>query len=209
MSAISRWWNLPLTVYTTGNVYGSTEFSLDVSCYFDFSDYPNDQQDCKMGIYVLELWPWGNLKFTTALLPKAWLYWGWTTNNKTQISKWKMTNISQKVKYWSQGQLVDKVADKTYALQVMEYKLSFQRNDIYFKWTITLPVVLTSMITLSSMLPFVEFSLAINILLMNIVLQCFYIDNLMDSIPLTVNGVPKIGKIFIVMYHQPITVMHL
>uniref|UniRef100_A0A915HUP4 Neurotransmitter-gated ion-channel ligand-binding domain-containing protein n=1 Tax=Romanomermis culicivorax TaxID=13658 RepID=A0A915HUP4_ROMCU len=222
-SSIDYFWNLPVKVWHTGAVYASPEFTYDVSCVFDFTKYPNDVQTCPMAFFANGM-SISEMNWTLILEPELHLFWP-NADQKLRVSKWKIVGTDARVRYWSQGGLketnkrkksVEKIetrelprkGDKFYfseapnktmelfTLSLAEMSISFKRNDVYFPLTIMLPALLTSLITLTALLPFLRLKNSLLLLLVNFLLQSFYADNLLEVLPPSLASMPRIMKFY-------------
>lgn len=186
-----------MDIYNNGEVFAYLEFTLDVSCIFDFNLCPYDEQQCKFGFFVANEYPLIKLHNLHTTFEPLNLYQK-SLANKTQVSKWKITKFEQDVKSMvfagkvTTGAHYHSISNNV--IETIEVTLSFQRKDIYFNLTFILPVFLTSIITIFALVPFVKTKLACYIILANFICHCFYFGNLVDTIPLTVNGIPSVGN---------------
>ena len=152
-SARSSGWYLymqgvPATVLSSGRVYATGSFTFYITCYFDFSNYPYDEQECPIVIadWVYDLSKINLSDSTPELYNKPLIRLSFDPANdgpKKHVAGWEVQDSWKKHCYWGPSGCMEKIPngplDTFWSL--LEFGIKLKRHAPYYGLTILLPSV--------------------------------------------------------------------
>ncbi|GMT09620.1 hypothetical protein PFISCL1PPCAC_917, partial [Pristionchus fissidentatus] len=164
-SARGNQWNLymggsPASIASDGTVSSHGSFSFHVTCQFDFSSWPNDEHRCPI---VIADWVYDlsrvNLSESISdvdMRPYVTLHYDpFEEREKKHVAGWEIVSTTRKHCYWGRKWCQDEVNiapgsdDKyEYYWSVLEYAVMIRRHAPYIVYTLVIPTLLSSSLTL-------------------------------------------------------------
>ncbi|VDN54757.1 unnamed protein product [Dracunculus medinensis] len=195
---------LPASVGNDGKVWASGSFSFHVTCLFDFTDYPYDEQECPIVIadWIYDL---SKVNLSDAFGNTPWnkpavkLNYDPLNNSspKKHVAGWEVKDTWRRQCYWGPSGCKDEIPEgqPEWFWSLIEFGIRIKRQVPYFGTTIILPSLVTSALTLS-IFWIDTFSLAIPMSVLNIVLQALFGWDLIKGLPPGNGRVPKIVSFY-------------
>ncbi|KAF8384158.1 lgc-25, partial [Pristionchus pacificus] len=166
-SARGNQWNLymggaPASIDNKGVVMSQGAFSFYVTCQFDFSNWPNDEHRCPIVIadWVYDLSRVNLSESINNVDMKPYLnlhYDPFDNREKKHVAGWEIVSTTRKHCYWGRKWCQDEVNvgpgsdDKyEYYWSVLEFGVIIRRHAPYVLYTLVLPTILSSFLTLFS-----------------------------------------------------------
>lgn len=182
----------PARITYNGQVLMWPPVTFKVSCHFDFSDYPNDQQVCPL--------VFGSLKYSKELADYNWapvapLLSLSYRSFKRHISGWKVLSVSNKRYFWHENQRSNTTSDATTNFIEMMAFIKLQRFQPYFQILLVLPALACSVFTIFA-LNKQSGEIGLFILLMVLMIQGIFARSLIIKLPIG-GATPRIGMIAI------------
>lgn len=120
-------------------------------------------------------------------------------SSKTIVSGWELLSTQTNVTYWNAMNKVRmdiKPPEDQWAQAFTEINvwLKLRRHAPYFGVVVLLPAVMTSFFTLASFWT-ISTVQGITVLLINLIVQAVFTDDLLHKIPPSTAGVPRIGEV--------------
>ncbi|VDN03558.1 unnamed protein product [Thelazia callipaeda] len=192
---------LPASVSSDGKVWASGSFSFHVTCLFDFTNYPYDEQECPIVIadWVYDLSkinlsdPAGNNQLNKPAVKLSYDPLD-NTNPKRFVAGWEVKDTWRRQCYWGPTGCKDEPPESQpeWFWSLIEFGIRIKRNAPYFGLTVILPTLITSILTL--IVFWIDtMPLAIATTVMNILLQGLYSWELIKNLPPGSGSIPKIG----------------
>ncbi|CAI4232319.1 unnamed protein product [Auanema sp. JU1783] len=167
-------------------------FSINVGCYFDYADYPNDINNCTAIIYshakmtevvlrVYESWP-----------PTLMLGWG-GQESKRIISDFEMVSFTNQLLYYINGTATKEAPvterQKYGTLPILAGTLQLRRHTALYGIGILLPCLVSIAINICSFyLP--SLHMAVYSIMSNYFIQITFLQEFITKLPLSVSRVP-------------------
>uniref|UniRef100_A0A915AHI6 Neurotransmitter-gated ion-channel ligand-binding domain-containing protein n=1 Tax=Parascaris univalens TaxID=6257 RepID=A0A915AHI6_PARUN len=195
---------LPASVGSDGKVWASGSFSFYVTCMFDFTNYPYDEQECPIVVadWVYDLSkvnlsdPSGNAPWNK---PAVKLSYDPLNNNeaKKHVAGWEVRDTWRRQCYWGPNGCKDESPDgqPEWFWSLIEFGIRIKRHAPYFGLTVILPSLVTSLLTLAVFWIDTS-SLAIAMLTFNILLEGLFGWDLLKKLPPGSGGTPKIVSLY-------------
>ncbi|GMR58021.1 hypothetical protein PMAYCL1PPCAC_28216, partial [Pristionchus mayeri] len=166
-SARGNQWNLymggaPASVDSKGQVMSQGSFSFYVTCQFDFTNWPNDEHRCPIVIadWVYDLSRVNLSESISNVDMKPYMnlhYDPFDDREKKHIAGWEIVTTTRKHCYWGRKWCQDSVNvgpgsdDKyEYYWSVLEFGVIIRRHAPYVIFTLVIPTILSSFLTLFS-----------------------------------------------------------
>ncbi|CAB3398081.1 unnamed protein product [Caenorhabditis bovis] len=194
---------LPATVYSTGKVWASGTYSFYVTCYFDFSNWPFDVQECPIVIadWVYDLSrvnlsdPEGLSEYLKPTIRLS--YDPVAKKEKKHLGGWEVLKTWKKHCYWGPNGCKEDVPEgkPEWYWSLLEFGVVIQRHVPYFGATMLIPAGLTVLLILISFW-INTFSVMISVLVFNIMLQGLYGWEMIEKMPPGSGSTPKIVKFY-------------
>lgn len=187
-------WNSRVVLYSSGRVQWTPTFNFVASCNLNFDGYPYDVHECPIAVG-----PWSynhrELKFSVySDIPDIWMTFN---DTKTVVSGWELLGVKLRVGWWEPFNQTfvwkqPEEDDTSYYFPIVELTPKLKRHIPYFRVTAIFPSVAFSILTILS---FVISNLQNRalVLVISLILQIIFADDLLRILPPTTNNVPYIG----------------
>uniref|UniRef100_A0A1I8AWE1 Neur_chan_LBD domain-containing protein n=1 Tax=Meloidogyne hapla TaxID=6305 RepID=A0A1I8AWE1_MELHA len=198
---------VPATVSNDGRVFAAGAFSFQVTCQFNFAEYPYDIQECPI---VIAEWMYdlskvnlseavsGRSGLNSLAKPAIRLSFDPLSENvKRHVAGWEVLDTWQRLCYWGpNGYCVDisPIGPLDNYWSLIEFGIRIKRHAPYYGLTLVLPIVITIILTL-----FVfwldSLPMAIFLCLFNLFLESVCGLNLLLQLPPGDGIMPTIGTV--------------
>ncbi|VIO99286.1 conserved hypothetical protein [Brugia malayi] len=196
---------LPASVNNDGKVWASGSFSFHVTCLFDFTNYPYDEQECPIVIadWVYDLSkvnlsdPSGNASLNKPAIKLSYDPLDNTSMKRHVAGCWEVKDTWRRQCYWGPTGCRDESPDSQpeWFWSLIEFGVRIKRRVPYFALTVIVPTITTCFLTL--MVFWIDtMSLAIATTVMNVLLQGLYSWEFIKNLPPGSGGVPKIVSFY-------------
>ncbi|MCP9260736.1 Acetylcholine receptor-like protein cup-4, partial [Dirofilaria immitis] len=196
---------LPASVNNDGKVWASGSFSFHVTCLFDFTNYPYDEQECPIVIadWIYDLSkvnlsdPSGNTGLNKPTIKLSYDPLDNTNTKRYVAGCWEVKDTWRRQCYWGPTGCKDEPPDSQpeWFWSLIEFGIRIKRNVPYFGLTFILPTIITCFLTL--IVFWIDtMSLAITTAVMNILLQGLYSWEFIKNLPPGSGGIPKIVSFY-------------
>uniref|UniRef100_A0A7E4VUG1 Neur_chan_LBD domain-containing protein n=1 Tax=Panagrellus redivivus TaxID=6233 RepID=A0A7E4VUG1_PANRE len=195
---------LPATLLSTGRVFASGAFTFHTTCFFDFTNWPNDEQSCPIVIadWVYDLSKVNLSDPVSSHLKNPIIRLSFDPVNngpKKHVSGWEVTRSWRKHCYWGPNGCLPEDSPPLGQLDaywsLLEFGISLKRHVPYYWVTIVLPQMVIIFLTLLSFWVD-DYSAALTICLLNVMLQGFCSWTLLKQLPPSNGNLPRIGYFF-------------
>uniref|UniRef100_A0AC35U0X5 Neur_chan_LBD domain-containing protein n=1 Tax=Rhabditophanes sp. KR3021 TaxID=114890 RepID=A0AC35U0X5_9BILA len=167
-------------------------FSIKVSCFFDFSDYPFDTTTCPLRVYVPENFARIRLKNYYGLDSSVILGWGKKGANKTVISDWVFKGVNNNISYFINGEYVSQIPrDMSISWSIYNCYVTIKRYSGYFYITSLIPFIGCWLIAISTFF-FQDRRQSAGIMIANLFIQSIYLHDMVKDAPSSTLNPPKI-----------------
>uniref|UniRef100_A0A0K0CWC3 Neur_chan_LBD domain-containing protein n=1 Tax=Angiostrongylus cantonensis TaxID=6313 RepID=A0A0K0CWC3_ANGCA len=203
---------LPAIVSNSGRVWATGSFSFHVTCRFDFSDWPYDEQECPIVVadWVYDLSrvnlsdPQGNTQWNKPTIrlnydpirqdEKKHVAEQGTTINKRSLG-WEVKDTWRRHCYWGPSGCKDELPEgqPEWYWSLLEFGVKLKRHTPYFGVTVIMPTIITCLLTLFSFWIDAP-SMSIALVIFNVLLQGLFGWDLIRELPPGSGSIPKIGK---------------
>ncbi|KAK0398896.1 hypothetical protein QR680_002801 [Steinernema hermaphroditum] len=171
-------------------------FSIKMGCKFDYSAYPNDEQQCALRLYTAQPMSEVQLSVYYNINPSVLLGWG-SQSAKRHISDWELLDVTNNITYYADRGFSYNVPitgaqiAKTWSIHLTWIKI--KRIALYYSVALVLPGVVSMIFnTISFLSP--QSDQSFYILVANFFLQAVFLQDFVYELPPAVGGKPKIVR---------------
>ncbi|EYC26761.1 hypothetical protein Y032_0010g950 [Ancylostoma ceylanicum] len=194
---------LPAMIGSSGRVWASGSFSFHVTCRFDFSAWPYDEQECPIVIadWVYDLSrvnlsdpqgdnPWNKPSIRLNYDPVR-------QDEKKHVAGWEVMDTWRRHCYWGPSGCKEELPDgqPEWYWSLLEFGVKLKRHAPYFGLTIIMPTIITCLLTLCSFWIDTP-SMAIALVIFNVLLQGLFGWDLIRELPPGSGSIPKIVSLY-------------
>ncbi|CAI4223014.1 unnamed protein product [Auanema sp. JU1783] len=195
--------SIPAMISSDGRVWTTGSFSFYVTCRFDFTDWPYDEQECPI---VISDWVY-DLSRVNLTDPNPDAIWNKPAirlnydptfaREKKHVGGWEVSDAWRRHCYWGPGGCKEQLSGDSpdWYWSLLEFGVRVKRHAPYFRLTVVFPTLITCILTLCSFWIDTK-SLAVSLLIFNILLQGLYGWDLIRELPPGSGGVPKIVSLY-------------
>ncbi|WKY10212.1 hypothetical protein Q1695_002506 [Nippostrongylus brasiliensis] len=194
---------LPAMISSNGRVWASGSFSFHVTCRFDFSDWPYDEQECPI---VIADWVY-DLSRVNLSDPQGTTPWNKPTvrlnydpirqDEKKHVAGWEVLDTWRRHCYWGPSGCKEELPEgqPEWYWSLLEFGVKLKRHAPYFGLTIVMPTIITCLLTLCSFWIDTP-SMSIALVIFNVLLQGLFGWDLIRELPPGSGSVPKIVSLY-------------
>lgn len=182
-------------VHNDGRIIYFPMFVLKATCLFDYSEYPYDIQQCPL---ILGSWSYTLRDLDVIPAVKEFVHMSLSFNDtKTVVSNWQVLQMNSAINYWdayNRERADTKPPETSYSVVFPEFYIwiKIKRFAPYFGAVVLMPTVMTSFFTMAAY--WTRSSTAgVMLLMVNIMVQAVFTDDLIQKLPPSNGSVPRIG----------------
>lgn len=189
-------WRVPIRIFANGQVILWTPVIFDVTCLFDFTDFPYDRQSCSVSFGSI-VYPTNKVDYKWAKKSPVTLRLAYQSD-KRHLSGWEIQSATASKMYLNEGGRVNQSSNSTTEWAELLFRIDMQRHSPYFNLLFVSPALVAALLTLFSMF-LRNAEVAATVLLRNLVIQALFLRGLITILPLSIGNSPKIGSIATVL----------
>ncbi|CAJ0582487.1 unnamed protein product, partial [Mesorhabditis spiculigera] len=194
---------MPAMVSSSGKIWATAAYSFQVTCLFNFRDWPFDEQECPIVIadWVYDL---AKVNLSDPSGDKPWNKPAIRLNfdpvkkmEKKHVGGWEVYDSWRRHCYWGPGGCTQEVpsTNPEWYWSLLEFGVKLRRHSPYFVLTVLFPTIISCLITLASF--WIETpAMAIGLIVFNMTLQGLFGWDLIRDLPPGSGGVPKIVVLY-------------